>query len=64
VDDIVKGQMKKAEGTVMEEFGKVAGDRSTEWGGRVDQLKGALQKKAGEIEQNARREEGIDEPAR
>jgi uncharacterized protein YjbJ (UPF0337 family) len=64
VDDIVKGEMKKAEGTVKEEFGKVAGDRPTEWGGKVDQLKGALQKKAGEIEQNARREEGIDEPAR
>jgi uncharacterized protein YjbJ (UPF0337 family) len=64
VDDIVKGQMKKAEGTVKEEFGKVAGGRSTEWGGRVDQLKGAPHKKAGEIEQNARREARIDEPAR
>jgi uncharacterized protein YjbJ (UPF0337 family) len=48
---------------VKEEFGKVVGDRSTEWGGKVDQLKGEVQKKAGEIEQEAEREEKIDEPA-
>jgi len=43
--------------------GKAAGDRSTEFGGKVDQVKGDLQKKAGEIEREGRREEGIDEPA-
>jgi uncharacterized protein YjbJ (UPF0337 family) len=63
VDDQLKGEMKKAQGKVKEEFGKVAGDRSTEWGGKADQLKGELQKKAGEIEQEGRREEGVDEPA-
>ncbi|HEV2249139.1 MAG TPA: CsbD family protein [Candidatus Limnocylindria bacterium] len=58
MDDQVKGEMQKAEGMVKEEFGKVVGDRSTEWGGKVDQLKGDVQKKAGEIEQEgpARRE--------
>jgi uncharacterized protein YjbJ (UPF0337 family) len=64
VDDIVKGQMEKAEGKVKEAFGKVAGDRSTEWGGKVDQLKGDVQTKGGELEREGRREDGIDEPAR
>jgi uncharacterized protein YjbJ (UPF0337 family) len=63
VDDRIKGEMKKAEGKVKEEFGKVARDRSTEWGGKVDQLKGAVQKRAGEIEQDGRHGEGVDEPA-
>lgn len=63
MEDQIKGEMKKAEGKVKEEFGKVAHDRSTEWGGKVDQLKGEMQKKAGEIEQEGRREEGVDEPA-
>jgi uncharacterized protein YjbJ (UPF0337 family) len=63
VQDEIKGEMTKAEGKVKEEFGKAAGDRSTEWGGKVDQLKGEVQKKAGEIEVEGRRDEGIDEPA-
>jgi len=58
VDDRVKGEMKKAEGKVKEEFGKAVGDRSTEWGGKVDQAKGELQKRAGELQQEGRRDEG------
>ena len=63
MDDIVEGQLKKAEGRVTEEFGKGAGDRSTERGGKVDQLKREVQQKAGEIEQEAHRDERTDEPA-
>jgi uncharacterized protein YjbJ (UPF0337 family) len=65
VDDQIKGELTKAEGKVKEEFGKVAGDRSTEIGGKVDQLKGTLQQKAGEIESAAEREqrEQIDDRA-
>jgi uncharacterized protein YjbJ (UPF0337 family) len=63
VQDEIKGEMKKAEGKVKEEFGKAAGDRSTEWGGKLDQLKGDVEKKAGEIEVEGRRDEGIDQPA-
>jgi uncharacterized protein YjbJ (UPF0337 family) len=55
--------MKKAEGKVKEEFGKVAGVRSTEWSGKVDQLTGALRTRAGEIEQDAHRDERTDERA-
>ena len=60
--DQVKGEMTKAEGKVKEEFGKVVGDRSTEWGGKVDQVKGEVQKKAGDIEVEAEHEH-VDEPA-
>jgi uncharacterized protein YjbJ (UPF0337 family) len=63
VRDEISGEMKEAEGKVQEEFGKAAGDRSAEWGATVDQLKGEVQKKAGDIERAGRRDEGVDEPA-
>lgn len=63
MDEMLKGEARKIEGKVKEEVGKAAGDRSTEWAGKVDQVKGELQKKAGEIEREGRREEGVDEPA-
>lgn len=64
MDDQLKGELTKAEGKVKEEFGKIAGDRSTEWGGKVDQVKGEVQKKAGEIESEAERERMDDRAAR
>ena len=56
MQDQIKGEVTKAKGKVKEEFGKAVGDRSTEWGGKLDQLKGEVQKKAGDLEVEAERD--------
>ena len=53
--DRAKGQFNKAKGKVKEELGRAVGDRSTEWSGRLDQVRGSIQEKVGQVKQERRR---------
>jgi uncharacterized protein YjbJ (UPF0337 family) len=41
--DRAQGTMNRGKGAVKEEVGKLVGDRSTEWSGKADQVKGKVQ---------------------
>ena len=45
----VKGAAKKAEGTVKETAGKMAGDKSLEMKGKKDKAEGEIRQKAGDV---------------
>lgn len=47
--------MRQGKGKVEEELGRVLGDRSMEWSGKLDQVKGKVQEKIGEAKQDTRR---------
>jgi uncharacterized protein YjbJ (UPF0337 family) len=51
----VKGRIKKAKGKVKAELGRAVGDRSTEWSGKLDEVKGSIQEKIGQANQDTRR---------
>jgi uncharacterized protein YjbJ (UPF0337 family) len=53
--DRVKGRVNKAKGKVKEELGRAVGDRSTEWSGKFDQVKGSFQERIGEAKVDTRR---------
>jgi len=53
--DRVKGRISKAKGKVKEELGRAVGDRSTEWSGKLDQIKGSFQEKIGQAKLDTRR---------
>ena len=49
MQDKIKGEGNVIKGTIKEESGKLGGDRSTEISGKVDQVKGEIQKKVGDV---------------
>lgn len=49
MQDKIKGEGNVIKGTIKEEAGKLGGDRSTEISGKVDQVKGEIQKKVGDV---------------
>jgi uncharacterized protein YjbJ (UPF0337 family) len=49
------GRFNKAKGRVKEELGRAVGDRSTEWSGKLDQVKGSFQERIGQAKLDTRR---------
>lgn len=41
--DRAQGTFNRGKGVVKEQVGKLVGDRSTEWSGKADQVKGKIQ---------------------
>jgi uncharacterized protein YjbJ (UPF0337 family) len=53
--DRAKGRINKVKGKVKEEFGRAVGDRSTEWSGKLDQVRGSFQERIGQAKLDTRR---------
>ena len=53
--DRVQGKVNQGKGLVKERVGKMLGDRSLEWSGRLDQVKGKAQETIGEAKKETRR---------
>jgi len=53
-----QGKYNKGKGKVKEELGKLIGDRSTEWSGKLDQVKGDVQEKLGQARDTRRFADG------
>ena len=49
MQDKIKGEGNVIKGTIKEDAGKLGGDRSMEISGKVDQVKGEIQKKVGDV---------------
>ena len=49
MQDKIKGERDVIKGTIKEQAGKLGGDRSMEISGKVDQVKGEIQKKVGDV---------------
>jgi len=68
MEDKIKGKGEQIGGKAKEEIGKVAGDRSTEWGGKADQMKGKVREKIGdlksEIDEKDRTEDEAEEESK
>ena len=50
-----KGRFNKARGKVKEEPGRAVGDRSTEWSGKLDRVRGSFQERIGRAKLDTRR---------
>jgi uncharacterized protein YjbJ (UPF0337 family) len=50
-EDRLRGTVDEVKGTIKEEVGKAAGDRSTELSGTLDRAKGKVEGKIGEVKQ-------------
>jgi uncharacterized protein YjbJ (UPF0337 family) len=56
--DRAQGKVNQGKGKAKEELGKLLGDRSTEWSGVLDQVKGKVQEKFGEVKDTRRFADG------
>jgi uncharacterized protein YjbJ (UPF0337 family) len=56
--DRAQGKINQGVGKAKEEVGKLLGDRSTEWSGKLDQVKGKVQEKLGEARDTRRFADG------
>ena len=56
--DRAQGKVNQGKGKAKEELGKLLGDRSTEWSGVLDQVKGKVQEKIGDVKDTRRFADG------
>jgi uncharacterized protein YjbJ (UPF0337 family) len=54
-DDRLRGQLDETKGVITEKVGKVTGDRSTEVSGKLDHVKGKVEKKISQAKDKIRR---------
>ena len=48
MQDKIKGEGNEIKGTVKEQAGKLGGDKSTEWSGKAEQVKGKVKEGIGD----------------
>ena len=56
-EDRAQGEWDDTKGVIKEQAGKITGDRSTEVSGKLDQAKGKLEKKIGDVKDAVRQED-------